>query len=236
MKNGKNTIHYLTGTIFLAAIAVSGCGAANSTENNIAGAGERSANTSMNAVNNGRSSNSTETAANAGTGNLSATVPGKCSLTKAPEVSGFAIGQTIESLETAYPGFKDAYDKEHASGIEGNKKANFVLLTSGGLPDDNAVGKKFPNLMFIWHFLDGKLMAVVEKDADTEVKDEKKFVADTAKKFGLPTDGWTFDREGGADLTCGSFTAMITTGGQPGVGIMITDIASIKTKDDRMKK
>lgn len=235
MKNGKNVLNYLAGTIILAAITASGCGSANSTQNNTAGASEGSANTSTNATNSARSSNSVETASNAGAGNLSVTIPGTCSLTKAPEVSGFAIGQTIESLEAAYPGFKAAYDKEHSGGIEANKKANFVLLTSGSMPRGNAVEKKFPNLTFIWHFLDGKLMAVVEKDADTEVKNEKKFVADTAKKFGLPTEGWTFDHEGGADLTCGSFTAMITTGGQPGVGIMITDIASIKTKDDRMK-
>jgi hypothetical protein len=236
MKNGKNTIHILSGTVFLAAIAVAGCGGVNSTQNNVAAAGDRSANTSTNAVNNGRGSNSVETASNANSTNAVAAVPGKCTLTKAPEVSGFSIGQTIESLEAAYPGFKVAYDKERANGIEGNKKANFVLLTTGSLPDNGAVEKKFPNLTFIWHFLDGKLMAVVEKDVDAEVKDEKKFVADTATKYGLPTDGWVFDPEGGADLTCGSFTAMVTTGGQPGVGIMITDSASLKLKDDRMKK
>ena len=236
MKNGKNTIRILSGTIFIAALAVTGCGGANSTQNSVLPAGERTPNTSTNAANNIRKTNSAEMTSNSNTTNAVAAVPGKCTLTKAPEVSGFSIGQTIEWLETAYPGFKAAYDKERANGIEGNKKANFVLLTTGSLPDNNAVEKKFPNLTFIWHFLDGKLMAVVEKDVDAEVKDEKKFVVDTAKKYGLPTDGWVFDPEGGADLTCGSFTAMITTGGQPGVGIMITDSASLMAKEERMKK
>lgn len=234
MNTGLIKTNLLIGTLTVFAFALSGCGGANSSQVTNSGAAGNGV-VNANAANNSQAANNPPATANYTAGNANGGSPGKCTLTKAPDVSGFSIGQTIELLETKYPGFKAAYDKEHTTGIEGNKKANFVLLTSADLPKGNELDKKHPNLSFIWHFLDGKLMAIVEKDMEPEVPDEKKYVEDTAKKYGLPTDGWEMDRDGSGDLACSSFTVMVTTGGQPGVGIMITDTQALQLKESRMK-
>ncbi len=78
-------------------------------------------------------------------------------------------------------------------------------------------------------------MGIVQKDNDSEESDEKTYTAELAKSVGLPTEGWRFDPEGGAYLTCSTFRALITSGGQAGNGILITDRKAEAEKEKRME-
>lgn len=160
---------------------------------------------------------------------------GTCKLTKAPIIDGFELGQTVKEVSNKVPGFEEAYNKEKSGAIESNKKINFTLVTSGSLPRGNSFEKENPSKSYIWHFLDDKLMGLVVKDLDTDESDAKVYVNTLAKANGLPADGWKFEQDGSADLSCVNFDVMITSGGQPGNGIMITDKAAFKIKEDRIK-
>ena len=192
-----------------------------------------SANTANSTVN----TNSANASANANANKNQTSTSTQCTLTKAPTMKGFTLGDTPEDIDRKVPGFKAAYEDEKAKSLANEKKANFVLITSGSRLLENTVinGKEYEDTTLIWHFLDDKLMALVVKDTSDATGDLslKEFLNKVSSENGLPKDDWKIGKENDADLTCQGFEVSLTAGGQPGMSVMITDTKAQNEKQKR---
>lgn len=163
--------------------------------------------------------------------------PDKCQLKNAPVLKGFFIGQTVDEIDQRIPGFKDAYQKEKELSRSIDKKANFVLMTSGTLIQTNGDGetKDIKDFSLIWHFLDDKIMAVVVKYLKNDSTDLKSFLSKMSNEYNLPSDGWKIDKEEAADLNCTNFRINVSINPQNSPSIMLIDSMAEKEKENRNK-
>jgi hypothetical protein len=192
---------------------------------------------SANTVNSTVNTNPANASTNANKNQSQTKTSAQCTLTQAPTMKGFTLGDTPEDIDRKIPGFKAAYDGEKSKSLAIEKKANFVLITSGSrlLENTNINSKEYEDTTLIWHFLDDRLMALVVKDTSVESADLSimDFLSEVAAKYNLPKEGWKLGKENDADITCQGFEISLTAGGQPGMSVMITDTQAQKEKQKR---
>lgn len=229
-----------TPILLIALMCLLGITACNSSKETASGSkpsGGTEPHSSANTANSTINTNSANVSANTNVNQTQTNTSTQCTLTKAPTMKGFTLGDTPEDIDRRIPGFKAAYDGEKAKSLDNEKKANFVLITSGSRLLENTVinSKEYEDTTLIWHFLDDKLMALVIKDTSDATGDLslREFLNKVSSENGLPKDDWKIGKENDADLTCQGFEVSLTAGGQPGMSVMITDTKAQNEKQKR---
>lgn len=153
---------------------------------------------------------------------------------KVPILKGFFLGQTVDEVDKRIQGFKDSYEKEKETSNSDDKKANFVLMTSGTLIQAGDESNNIKDFSLVWHFLDDKAMTIIVKYSNDNTSDINDFVGKMSNEYNLPKDGWKIENNN-AELSCDGFQINVSTNPQSSPSIMITDTIAEKEKNNRLK-
>lgn len=168
-----------------------------------------------------------------------------CSLTEAPTIRGFYLGQSVDEINKIVPNFREAYELQRNdrdndfSLTDWNTKIDLATSTqldlvyinsdwAFGADSDRKLLKSsdYEDVSVVWWFMKEKLFGYGVYYDELEIEqDAAKFIKQVTAKTPLPQKGWKVISMGlEAELRCDGFKVFLNAGYRNSPHLIFTDM------------
>lgn len=148
--------------------------------------------------------------------NLSVKNPCSLTISEAPKLRGFYLGQAKDELSNI-PYFLEEYEKKKKEDYQDRVKFGWLMINSVDLfyrtPGVRTVPiKDLEDVEFYLHFLDNNIMFISMKYTQYEPDNLNSFIKQVSETTILPVESWKIKDKYNAEMSCNGFDVSLWTG------------------------